>query len=75
MLDRWRIHYRIMKQDMVQRAVELKNNKTQEHMLPEFDKNSNDEIIKAMYDARQLDQQKSAWKRKWRRRWNYVITG
>jgi len=74
-LDRQRIHLRTMKQDLVQRAVQLKSNgKKQAHALPEYSKDENDELIIAMRDARLEDRQKSAWKRKYRRRWNYFLT-
>lgn len=75
-LDRQRIRLRTMRQDMVQRTVQLKNaGKQQEHILPEYDKHENDDMIQAMHDARLEDRKKSAWKRKYRRRWNYMLTG
>lgn len=74
-LDRWRIHYRTMKQDMVQRAVQLKSDQSQEHILPEFDKRSNDDLIQRLYEARVADRKKSAWKRAWKRRFKYMVTG
>lgn len=73
-LDRWRIYIRTMKQDMVQRTVQLKNNKTQEHILPEYEKDANNDLIESMYEARLLDRKKSAWRRKWKRRFRYMIT-
>jgi hypothetical protein len=74
-LDRWRIHLRTMRQDMVARAVQLKSNKSQEHVLPEFEKTENDDIIKGLYEARLEDRKKSAWRRKWNRRFKYMVTG
>ena len=73
-IDRWRIYIRTMRQDMVQRTVMLKNNKSQEHILPEYERDANDDLIKAMYDARLMDRKKSAWRRKWKRRLRYTFT-
>jgi hypothetical protein len=63
-----------MRQDMVARAVQLKSNKSQEHVLPEFEKTENDDIIKGLYEARLADRKKSAWRRKWKRRFKYMIS-
>ena len=60
---------------MVSRAVALKSDKTQEHVLPEYTKDSNDALITAMYEARCQDREKSAWKRRYRRRFDYMLTG
>jgi hypothetical protein len=74
-IDQWRIYIRTMKQDMVQRTVQMKNDKTQEHILPEYERDKNEELIRAMHDARLMDRKKSAWRRKWKRRWRYMLSG
>lgn len=74
-IDQWRIYIRTMKQDMVQRTVQMKNDKTQEHILPEYERDKNKELIEAMHEARMMDRKQSAWKRKWKRRWRYMLSG
>ena len=76
LLDRLRIRVRTMRQDMVQRTIQLKTaGRTQEHILPEYSKEENADMMMALFEARQADREKNKTSRKYRRLFNYYLTG
>jgi ankyrin repeat protein len=76
LLDRLRIRYRNMRKNMVQRAMQLKSaGKKQDHILPDYEKEENERYIRALYEARLADRERTKKSRARWRRVKYMVSG